>query len=122
MRKELEQIIFLGKLTRTVEIFDKSWTIETLDFQNQVDLLTKTNAGKQDKFDFMSYKRLVVEKCLKTVEDIDIKPEEKKEFVSRLPMAVIDKLVKAYSELDEEFNKSINPQEEEEIKNSERTD
>ena len=116
MRKELEQIIFLGKLTDTIEIFGKMWTIETLNFADQVDLQKYVGKNEND-FDVAGYKKAIVKKVLKSVGDIEIQEDEKEEFVSRLPMAVIDKIVIAYQKLNEKLGNSISDEDSEEIKN-----
>lgn len=116
MRKELEQIIFLGKLTDTVEIFGKNWTIKTLDFAEQADLQQYLGKNEND-FNVLGYKKAIVKKCLVSIDDIELEKDESEEFVSRLPMAVIDKIVIAYQKLNEKFTESITDQDTEEIKN-----
>ena len=117
MRKELEQIIFLGKLTDTIELLGKTWTIQTLPFSDQV--ILQQFVGNGDKqFDLMGYKKAVAKKCLVSIDDIEFKDDEEKEqFIENLPMVIVDRIVMKYQQLDQQFNKQFDDTDTEELKN-----
>ncbi len=117
MRKELEQIIFLGKLTDTIEIFGKVWTLQTMTFAEQADVVRKLNST-DDATNILSMKKQVIKKALISIDDIELNNEdEKEEFIDQLPVAVIDALFGKYDDMSKQLNDSITPTEQEEIKN-----
>lgn len=119
MRKQLEQILFLGKLTDTIEILGKTWTLETVPFKEQLNVIKKIQGYKEENVSNLVMQQEYITLSLVSVDDVEFENiEEKREFVSKLPMAVVSKLFVKFLEMNEKLNGEINDKETEEIKNS----
>jgi hypothetical protein len=118
MRKELEQLIFSGILTDTVEIAGKLWTIQTISITEHTDVVAKLK-GDNNTLNLLALKTNLVIKSLKSIDDIVLDDEkEKTEFVKKLPLPIIDKLFTTYDALVDKLNKELTNEDLEEIKNS----
>ena len=117
MKKELEKLIFEGVLTDTVKIWDKVWTLQTINIEDRIDLSKKINSDN-DNLNLLKLKVELVTKSLVSIDDIILDDiDEKLEFVNKLPLAVIDKLFSKFDEMTATLNKTIDDKDIEEIKN-----
>lgn len=117
MKKELEQLIFSGKITDTVEILGKVWTLEIIDITEHVSIVKKLN-DKNNNLNLLMLKQNMIAKALVSIDSIILDDEkEKEEFVSKLPLVIIDKLFEKYTEMTNKLSKSLDEEEVEEIKN-----
>jgi len=104
MRKALQEIIFLGRLTRNVKILGKTWTLQTIDIDEHMKAVKQINLNDDNNnFTLLLLKRKLLERAIVSVEGIEIKDDEREEFVSQLPITVINLLFDEYNKLNEEF-------------------
>lgn len=115
MRKELEDIIFLGKITTTVEILDKQWTLQLVDIVKWADIIKQINTN-DNNLNLILLKKNIVKESLVSVDGIILKENEREPFVNSLPFPIIDKLYVTYDEMATQFNKALTPEDIEEIK------
>lgn len=121
MRKELEQLIFEGELYDSIEIMGKTWTLKTIGISNNQEFIKRINTNNE-ALNVMILKVECVSRALVSIDDIvldDLK--EKQEFINKLPFQIVDKLFKVYDGLMVKLNKSLEEEEIEEIKNSQKT-
>lgn len=117
MKKELEKLIFEGVLTDTIKIWGKTWTLQTINISDRMDLSKKINSDN-DNLNLLKLKVELIAKSLVSIDDIILDDiEEKLEFVNKLPLAVIDKLFSKFDEMTTTLNKTIDDKDIEEIKN-----
>lgn len=117
MKKELEQIIFAGKITDTIQIMGRVWTLQTIDITEHTEVVSSLNA-KDENLNGLKLQIGIVSKALVSVDDIVLDDQkEKEEFISKLPLAVIRKLFTKYDEMMNRLNNNIDEETIEEIKN-----
>lgn len=117
MKKELEQLIFSGKITDTVEILGKTWTLQTVDIAEHTEVVKKLN-DKNTNLNLLILKQNMISRALVSIDDIILDDKkEREEFVSKLPLAIIDKLFLKYNDMTERLNKALDEEDIEEIKN-----
>ncbi len=115
MRKSLEDLIFLGRIEKDVNLFDKTWKMVTLD---STEHLAATNATAD--FDtltrFFALKVQIISRSLKQVNDIVLDDlEETYKFVEKLQPIVINKLYEEYEKIQLKQSESLKDMDE--IKN-----
>ena len=116
MRKELEDIIFLGRQTTTVEILGKIWTLQTIDVLKYTNVVKQINTN-DNALNLILLKKNIVKEALVSIDDVVIKDNERESFINSLPFAIIDKLFVAYDNMTSQLNKQLTQEDIEEIKN-----
>lgn len=112
MRKVLEDLIFLGSMKETYELFGKKWTLRTITSDEQLkatiatanfDLVTKLHALKME---ILAY-------SLEAIDNVVLNDSgETIEFLRKLPMQVINTLFEKYDELQLKQNEALENSEE----------
>ena len=117
MRKELEQLIFEGKLTDEIEILGKKWVLQTITVDDNREIAKKLNTGNEG-VNILNFKIDSVARSLVSIDDIVFNDyKEKSEFVQKLPLAIIDKLFAVHTNLINKLDNSFNEETMEELKN-----
>lgn len=112
MRKSLEELIFLGRLTREVIIFGKKWVLSTLEASEQKDA-TSATSGLEPVVRVLALKMEILARSLTKIDDMELNSlSEKLDFIKKLQMPLIDKLFSEYEKLLKEQEEIIgNPDE-----------
>lgn len=115
MRKDLEDLIFLGSMRETYNLFGKKWTLRTITSDEQLkstiatsnfDMVTRLHAVKLEvlAYSLESIDGVVLNDAVETIE-----------FLRKLPMQVINSLFAKYDELQSKQNEAL--EDIEELKN-----
>lgn len=107
MRKSLEDLIFIGRIDKTFNVFGKKWTLSTLTSSEQLEATSAT-----DGFDTLSrvpaLKIAILARSVKKVEDIELNDvKENSEFIGKLQMPLINELFSKYEELQREQDDAL---------------
>jgi hypothetical protein len=117
MKKELEQLIFEGKLTDSIKLLNRTWTLQTNSVDDNREVAKKVNTDN-DNVNLLNFKIDCVARSLVSIDDIVLESyKEKSEFVSKLPLVIVDKLFDTYNKLTKKLNESFNEEAAEELKN-----
>jgi DNA-binding HxlR family transcriptional regulator len=115
MRKVLEDLIFIGSIKETIDLFGKKWTLETLNSDQQLEVMTIT--GNYDTLTrIYAIKNEILARSLKQIDDIPLVDyKETLEFINKLQSPVVNKLYENYEKLVAKQNESL--KELDEVKN-----
>ena len=114
MRQALQDIIFAGRLTRTVEILGKNWVLQTVDSKDNIEFLNELKNEKDDNVKFLKFRQNMIAKSLVSVDGIELKDDEGFEFISSLPIQIVSQLYDEYTELTKQIQ--VTPETLEELK------
>jgi len=116
MRKVLEDLIFIGAVKETVNLFGKQWALETLSSDQQIEVMTVT--GNYDTLTrIYAIKLEILARSLKAVDDIPLTDvKENLEFIKKLQQPVVNKLYDEYEKIQQKQTESL--KEIDEVKNS----
>ncbi len=108
MRKELQDLVFLGRLENTVELAGNHWTLTTLSAQDRLDA-TLASSGNQDAIARISSLKIeLLKRSLKKVNATEFRnADEVAEFVGQLQGIIIDRLFTKYEDLQAEHEKAL---------------
>lgn len=116
MRKELEDIIFLGKVTTKTELLGKAWTLQLVDVVKYANIIKQINTN-DNALNVILLKKNMIKEAIVSVDDIEIKENEREQFINALPFQIIDALFAKYTEMADQFSGNLTKEDVEEIKN-----
>lgn len=115
MRKDLEDLIFVGQLEETFKMFGKTWKIRTLTSEEQIEA-TASTAGYDNLARINALKIEILGYALTQIDNVELNdPEETVEFIKKLPTTVVNSLFAKYEELQDRQDKVL--EELDELKN-----
>lgn len=116
MRKVLEDLIFIGAVKEPITVFGHTWVLETLNSDQQLDVMTVT--GNYDTLTrIYAIKTEIVARALKEVDGEPLNDlQEKIEFIKKLQQPVINKLYEEYEKIQTKQNETLKDMNE--VKNS----
>ncbi|MFW6014950.1 MAG: hypothetical protein ACOCRK_00770 [bacterium] len=108
MKKELQDLVFIGRIEETVKVLGKEWKMVTLNSDEH--LGATNNSGKYNdtlsrlyamKIEFLS-------RAIKSVSGIPFDDvDEAKEFLSEAQPTLVNRLYDKYEELQQKQNESL---------------
>lgn len=116
MRKILEDLIFTGKIEESITLFGKSWTLQTLSYDEYIEAVALS--ANYDTLTRVNYVKLeILARSLKAVDDDPLTDtKENLEFVKQLQIPVINKLYAKYEDIQKKQDESLKDLDE--VKNS----
>jgi viroplasmin and RNaseH domain-containing protein len=107
MNKILEDLIFLGAAKEDVSVFGKTWTLETLSSEKQLQATAAT--GNYDTLSRLyALKIEFLGRAIKAVDGTPLTDEaEVLEFVKKLQPIVVNKLYDEYEKIQNKQNESL---------------
>lgn len=97
----LEQIVFNGYGTKTINRFNKYWTFRTLTRQEHTKVWSMSSVVKDDNVSWLSFQMRIIQTALVSIDNVDIDEEDRETLVSKLPVQVINELFHEYQKIDE---------------------
>lgn len=116
MRKVLEDLIFIGAVKEPVTLFGHTWVLETLNADQQLDVMTAT--GHLDTLArIYAIKTEILARALKEVDGEPLNDlAEKIDFIKKLQQPIINKLYDEYEKIQTKQNETL--KDIDEVKNS----
>lgn len=107
MRKALEDLIFVGKIEETFDLYGKSWTMTTLSSREQVEATAATE-GYDNLSRINALKIEILARSIKKIQNVELNDvRETLEFISKLQMPVINALFVKYEELQKKQEEAL---------------
>ena len=116
MNKALKDLISIGKKSKDVEVYGKTWSMHTLDTQDQLSA-TNSTSDYDNLSRVMALKVTILSRAIDTVDGEPLgNAGEARELLSRLQVPLINKLYDEYDKLVTAQNDELNKLELEDTK------
>jgi hypothetical protein len=106
INNRLEELLFLGKTTKMVEIAGHTFELSTLTHREHTNLARVI--GTTDNVSIFDARALTLAVAIRKIDGLELGTfEERREFIDGMQLKVIEKLFGEYNDLDQESSASI---------------